>query len=323
MSNIPNLPHSPVLLSAVLDGLNAGQERGKLFIDGTVGAGGHAAAILKAAPQARLLGFDLDPRSLEIARALLDPFAERVTLIHASYVAMAALAPTNGFPAGQIDGILLDLGVSSMHFDEAERGFAFSVDGPLDMRFDPTAKLPTAADLVNKLDAEELADLIYDYGEDRDSRRIARGIIAARPLHTTRQLADVIEKSHRGLREKIHPATRTFQALRIAVNDELGALERVLPQAITLLRPGGCLAVISFHSLEDRIVKQYFKTESTDCLCPPKQPICTCGHHATIALVNRKPIIADEAETAANPRSRSAKLRIVEKRNAPDADDQV
>jgi 16S rRNA (cytosine1402-N4)-methyltransferase len=200
-----------------------------------------------------------------------------------------------------------------MHVDEADRGFAFKVDGPLDMRFDPTSNSPTAAEMVNTFDVDELANLIFEYGEDRDSRRIARAIVAARPVDTTRQLAEVIERAHHGPREKIHPATRTFQALRIAVNGELSALEQVLPQAIALLKPGGRLAIISFHSLEDRIVKQHFKTESTDCLCPPRQPVCTCGHHASITLVNRKPIVADDAEIAINPRSRSAKLRIAAK----------
>ncbi len=303
--------HIPVLLDAVLEGLNITARPDGLFIDGTVGAGGHAAAILKAAPRSRLLGFDRDPRSLDIAHIALAPFGERVSLVHASFETMGEIAPAHGFSA--VDGILLDLGISSMHVDDAARGFAFRLDGPLDMRFDPTAGGQTAADLVNVLDPEELADLIYRYGEERDSRRIARAIAAARPLHTTRQLAEVIEKAHRGPREKIHPATRTFQALRIAVNDELGAIQRTLPQAIALLRPGGRLAVISFHSLEDRIVKQYFRDEATDCLCPPKQPVCTCGHRATIALVNRKPITADATEIAANPRSRSARSRVVEK----------
>ncbi len=309
-------PHTPVLLSAVLAGLNVSASPEGLFIDGTVGAGGHATAILREAPHARLLGFDRDPRSLDIAREQLAPFGDRAILVHANYDMMARTAPESGFPAGQIDGILLDLGISSMHVEDAGRGFAFRVDGPLDMRFDPTGSNPTAANLVNTMEADELADLIYRYGEEHDSRRIARAIIAARPLDSTRQLAEVIEKvhhGHHGPREKIHPATRTFQALRIAVNDELGALGRVLPQAVALLRAGGRLAVISFHSLEDRIVKQYFRDESTDCLCPPRQPVCTCGHRAQIALVNRKPITADDAEIARNPRSRSAKLRIAEK----------
>lgn len=303
--------HVPVLLQPVLDGLNVAAKPDGLYLDGTVGAGGHASAILEMAPQARLLGFDRDPRSLAIARETLSRFGDRVTLVHGNYNTMGAVAPQQGFT--NVDGILLDLGISSMHVDEAERGFAFRTDGPLDMRFDPTSGEATAADLVNTLDADELADIIYKYGEERDSRRIARAIIAARPLNTTRQLADVIEKAHRGPREKIHPATRTFQALRLAVNDELGALEQALPQAISLLRPGGRLVVISFHSLEDRIVKQYFRDEATDCLCPPQQPICTCEHQASIALVNRKPIVADDTEIAANPRSRSAKLRVAEK----------
>ncbi len=309
--------HEPVLLDAVLDGLRACDRQNGLFIDGTVGAGGHASAILKCSSASRLLGFDRDPRSLDIARTTLAPFRERVVLVHGNYDSMGKVAPSHGFE--DVDGILLDLGISSMHVDEAARGFAFRVDGPLDMRFDPTDG-STAADLVNTLDADELADLIYQYGEERDSRRIARAIVAARPFQTTRQLADVIEQAHRGPREKIHPATRTFQALRIATNDELGALERVLPLAITLLRPGGRFAVISFHSLEDRIVKQWAKQESTDCLCPPKQPVCTCGHRATIRLVSHKPIVATDAEIARNPRSRSAKLRIVEKLPVPDDD---
>ena len=306
--------HIPVLLQPVLDGLNVYQHPDGLFIDGTVGAGGHAAAILDRAGNARLLGFDRDPRSLDVARETLARFGERAILRHANYDRMGALAPDPGF--GAVDGILLDLGISSMHVDEPGRGFSFRNDGPLDMRFDPTSSEQTAADLVNTLYPSELADLIFRYGEEHDSRRIARAIIAARPLHTTRQLAEVIQgaaRKHPGSREKIHPATRTFQALRLAVNDELGALERALPQAIALLKPQGRLAVISFHSLEDRIVKHYFRQEATDCLCPPRQPICTCGHVATIKLVNRAPIVADDSEIAANPRSRSAKLRIAER----------
>lgn len=313
--------HQPVLLAEVLDALkvasHADSHAASVYIDGTVGAGGHAAAILSAAPESRLLGFDLDPRSLEVARASLAPFAGRATLIHASHTAMGEIAPAAGFAPA--DGILLDLGISSMHIDEAERGFAFRVDGPLDMRFDPTGDAPTAADLINTLDADALADLLYQFGEERDSRRIARAILAARPLHSTRQLADVIEKAHRGPREKIHPATRTFQALRIAVNDELGAIQRTLPQATRLLRPGGRLAVISFHSLEDRLVKHFFRDESTDCVCPPHQPVCTCGHRASVQTITRKPITASEGETSHNPRARSAKLRVVEKLGEGDA----
>jgi 16S rRNA (cytosine1402-N4)-methyltransferase len=302
-------PHTPVLLQPVLDALLTRPDA--LFIDGTLGAGGHAAALLTAAPESRLLGVDRDPRSLAIAQERLAPFAGRVTLLHANYDAIGEVAPAHGF--GVVDGILLDIGISSMHVDEAERGFAFRHDGPLDMRFDPTEG-PTAADLVNTLSADALADLFHRYGEEPDSRRIARAIVAARPLTTTQQLAAVIAAAVPHRRERLNPATRPFQALRIAVNDELGALERALPQAVKLLRPGGRLAVISFHSLEDRIVKQFIKTESTDCLCPPNQPVCTCGHVATLRPLHRKPITADEAEIAANSRARSAKLRAAERR---------
>lgn len=312
-------PHTPVLLEETLDGLNVravAAESGGFFIDGTVGAGGHAAAILDLAPGAILLGLDRDPRSLDVARARLNEFGERAILVHASYESMAQVGPPHGFQPGQIDGVLLDLGLSSMHVDEPARGFAFRQDGSLDMRFDPSAGGPTAAALVNGLDADALAEILYRYGEEQDSRRIARAIIAARPLHTTGELAQVIAASSRparGSRPGIHPATQTFQALRIAVNDELGILERSLPIAVSMLRPGGRLAIISFHSLEDRIVKNYLRTESTDCLCPPQQPICTCGHKASLRLIRRKPVMAGETEIAANPRSRSARLRVAER----------
>ena len=310
-------PHIPVLLEAVLAALRVAERPAGRFVDGTVGAGGHAAAILAAAPDARLLGLDRDPAALALARARLAPFEGRATLRHASYEQIGALVPAwleavGGVGQG-VDGILLDLGLSSMQVDDPARGFAFMSEGPLDMRFDPSGGGLTAADLVNTWDAEALADVLFRFGEERHSRRIARAIIAARPLSSTRQLADVVAGAQRGPREKIHPATRTFQALRIAVNDELGAVERVLPVAINLLRPGGRLAVISFHSLEDRIVKQTFRTEATGCLCPPRQPVCTCGHEARVRLVVRKPLRPSDDEVAANPRSRSARLRVVER----------
>jgi 16S rRNA (cytosine1402-N4)-methyltransferase len=206
-----------------------------------------------------------------------------------------------------------------MQLDDAGRGFSFLQEAPLDMRFSP-AQGVTAADLVNGLSEAELADLIFRYGEDRNARRIARAITSNRPLWTTKQLAEVVvaASGHRrpgsvASRERIHPATRTFQALRIVVNDELGALERVLPQAASALRAGGRLVVISFHSLEDRIVKEFVRRESRDCLCPPRQPVCTCGHTATFREVNRKPILPTLAEVQVNPRARSAKLRIAER----------
>lgn len=300
------------MLHAVLEGLRVAETSNALWVDGTLGAGGHSHAILAARPDSRLLGLDLDPDALKLAAQRLAEFGDRVALIHASYETMRD-SLKQAFNADSVDGILLDLGMSSMQVDHPKRGFAFRFDAPLDMRFDPTSSRPTAAELVNTLTADELADLLYQYGEERESRRLARAIIAARPIQTTAQLANVVAATLRGWKEKIHPATRTFQALRIAVNDELGAVERVLPQAIALLKPRGRLAVITFHSLEDRIVKETFKREATDCLCPPRQPLCTCGHHASLKLITRKPLTADPAEVAANPRARSAKLRIVEK----------
>ena len=300
--------HQPVLYHEIIHALqpkNAGR-----YVDGTLGAGGHARGILEAcAPDGCLLGLDVDPQALALARETLAPYGERARLIQTSYDSLAETLRKIGWD--EVDGILLDLGLSSMQLDTPERGFSFQQDAPLDMRFDPDSPT-TAADLVNTLPQDELADLIYRYGEERASRRIAQAILKARPLQTTRQLAAVIEavlprKGH------IHPATKTFQALRIAVNEELDRVENVLPQAVAALKSGGRLAIISFHSLEDRIVKAYFRRESRDCICPPKQPVCTCGHIATLKEISRKPIIPGEAEIMANPRARSAKLRIAEK----------
>jgi 16S rRNA (cytosine1402-N4)-methyltransferase len=213
-----------------------------------------------------------------------------------------------------VDGIVFDLGVSSMQIDTPTRGFSFLGNGPLDMRFGPLQSV-TAADLVNRLPEDRLADLIWKYGEEQLARRIAKAIVQARPLETTHQLAEVIRKASSRTHQHIHPATRTFQALRIAVNEELQSIEAALPQALESLTPGGRLAVISFHSLEDRIVKQYFRRESRDCICPPSQPICTCGHKAILTEITRHPIQASETEITQNPRARSARLRVAEKRN--------
>ncbi len=301
-------PHLPVLYKEIIHALQP--KAGGRYIDGTLGAGGHSAGLLEAsAPTGEVLAFDLDPHAIEIARARLAPFGQRIHIVQASYVEIAEGAASLGWDA--VDGIVLDLGVSSMQLDTAERGFSFLQDAPLDMRFAPNAPL-SAADLVNSIPESELADILFRYGEERQSRRIARAIAQNRPIETTRQLADLVLKTI-GKKERIHPATRTFQALRIAVNGELEAVESVLPIAIGLLRPGGRLAVISFHSLEDRIAKEIFRRESTDCLCPPRQPVCTCGHKASIQQVTRKPIEASEAEIEENSRARSAKLRIVEK----------
>jgi len=303
--------HIPVLRDAVLENLLSPDHPVERVIDGTLGAGGHSAALLDGGAR-EVLGLDLDEMALSIARATLAPYGDRAHLAHASYTEMTTEAARIGWKG--VDAILLDLGVSSMQLDTPERGFAFRTEGPLDMRFDAGGSRSTAADLVNTLDERELADLFFRYGEERDSRRLARAVVRERPFATTSELATVLEKAspHR-YDQKIHPATRVFQALRIAVNDELGVIEQTLPQAINLLRAGGRLAVISFHSLEDRVVKDAFRLASTDCICPPKIPVCVCDHHASVRLVTRKPLIADEAEIAQNPRSRSAKLRVVEK----------
>jgi len=301
--------HQSVLLPEVIEALQP--RAGGVYIDGTVGAGGHAAAILAAAaPTGQLHGFDQDLQALELARQNLAQFGDRTRLYQANFGQLAPLAQLYNLPPA--DGILFDLGVSSMQFDRPDRGFSLQHDGPLDMRMNP-AHGDTAADLVNSLPEAELANLIFEYGEEPQSRRIARAIVRARPIERTLQLAEVVVKAvHYKERSKIHPATRTFQALRIAVNDELVVLTQVLPQAVKLLKPAGRLAVISFHSLEDRIVKQYFKQESQDCICPPEQPFCTCQHKAIINLITKKPITPSLAEIERNSRARSAKLRVVE-----------
>ncbi len=303
--------HVPVLLTPVIEGLRP--HPNSALIDGTVGAGGHATAWLDAtSPEGRLLGFDRDASALDRAAKRLERFGVRVTLIHASYAHMADLAPEHGFDT--VDGILLDLGYSSLQVDDPKRGFSFRHDGPLDMRFD-TSEGHTAADRVNTLPESDLADIIRCYGEEPHARRIARAIVQARPLTSTLALAEAIVSAlpPARARGRIHPATRTFQALRIAVNDELSELERVLPQTLRLLGPGGRLAVISFHSLEDRIVKQFMRREAQDCICPPSQVICTCEHRATLQIIARRPITATMEEVTANPRARSAKLRIAER----------
>ncbi len=303
--------HVPVLLEAVLAYL--APHPGGRYIDATIGGGGHAEAILTAsAPDGRLLGIDVDPDALGRSHRRLHRFGHRVVLVHGNFDQLARIARRHGFvPA---DGILMDLGVSADQLADPARGFSFLLSGPLDMRMDPSQPR-TAADLVNTLSEAELAHLIRTYGEEKYARRIARAIVEARPITTTTQLADLIAQVvPRRPGQRLHPATRTFQALRIAVNDELGVLERALPQALDILRPGGRLVVISFHSLEDRIVKRFFQREAQDCICPPRQPVCVCGHRAQVRILTRKPITPSPEEVAANPRSRSARLRAVEKR---------
>jgi len=303
--------HVPVLLHEVMDGLQV--KPGGRFIDATVGGGGHAHEILSvSAPDGFLLGLDRDPSALEVAADRLTPYRDRVELVHASFARLREVAEAHDFvPA---DGILFDLGLSSLQLADADRGFSFMTDGPLDMRFDPTSSGPTAADLINTLSSEELADIFYHYGEERQSRRIARAIVEARPLHTAGELAQVIEQAVGRRRGRLHPATLTFQALRIAVNDELATLKAALPQAVELMAPRGRLAVIAFHSLEDRIVKRFVRRESKDCICPPELPICTCDHQASLNVITRKPIRPTEEEVTVNPRSRSARLRVAERK---------
>ena len=304
-------PHIPVLYHEIINAL--APYSGGLYIDGTLGAGGHAFGILNAStPNGRLLGLDLDPDALVVEKQRLSMFKDRVLIRQGSYVDMASYAKEIGWFF--IDGIILDLGVSSIQLDTKERGFSFLNDAPLDMRFS-AQNGTTAADLLNTLAENELANIIWKYGEEKNSRKIARIICQNRPIRTTFELANLVKKAYGNRFSQIHPATRTFQAIRIAVNQELQAIEIVLPQAINLLKPGGKLAIISFHSLEDRIVKSFFRTESKDCVCPPDQPICTCKHIKSIKEVNRKPIEASQREVSENPRARSAKLRIVEKLN--------
>jgi 16S rRNA (cytosine1402-N4)-methyltransferase len=301
--------HIPVLYQEVLDLLQP--QPGDVFIDGTLGAGGHTTGILEAtAPDGRVLGFDIDPEAIEFASGRLSVFGNRITLINKSYTEMLEVTP--GLDIDQVDGILLDLGLSSRQLDDGSRGFSFRYEAPLDMRFDQTQG-EMAADLVNNLAEAELADIFWRYGEEKRSRKMARIIVENRPITTTSQLADLIEANTGQHQRRIHPATLVFQALRIAVNQELDAVEKGVPTAIDLLKPGGRIAVISFHSLEDRFVKRLFRDLSKDCICPPEQPVCTCDHQAVVKLITRKAVKATEAEIKTNPRSRSARLRVAEK----------
>ncbi len=280
------------------------------YVDGTLGAGGHARGILEAcAPDGRLLGLDLDPQALALARETLAPFGQRASLAQASYTSLPAMIAQMGWDA--VDGILLDLGISSMQVDTPERGFSFLHDAPLDMRFSPLNPV-RAADLVNGLPQDELIALLFRYGEEPLARRIAQSILRARPISTTFELVAAIE-SVSPRRGRVHPATKTFQALRIAVNEELASVEETLPKAVAALKSGGRLAVISFHSLEDRIVKDFFREQSRELINPPYEQIYKEERKAILKEINRKPIIASEEEVTENPRSRSAKLRVAEK----------
>jgi len=303
------LVHAPVLVEESIHHLAV--QPGGRYVDCTVGGGGHAKAIMEAAsPGGLLLGLDADPEALAVATAELAPFGESVHLAEANFRDLRRVCAQNNF--SPVHGVLFDLGISSMQLAEP-RGFSFQVESPLDMRMNQNQAL-TADDIVNHYDERDVADVIWRYGEEAASRRIARAIVRARPVGTTLELASVVSRAIARPRGRLHPATRTFQALRIAVNDELGALEDALGQTLEVLGHGGRLVVISFHSLEDRIVKQFMQRESRDCICPPEQPACTCGHRATLRIVTKRSVTASPDELAANPRSRSARLRAAERR---------
>jgi len=306
--------HIPVLVAEVVAGL--GVRPGGCYLDATVGGGGHTAAILDAsAPDGWVLGLDRDAEAVARARERLRAYGDRVVVAHASYVDLLDVLRRE--QRSPVDGVVFDLGFSSWQIENPVRGFSFLQDGPLDMRFD-TSHGVTAADLINQLPEDALAKVLFEYGEEARSRRIARAIVAARPIETTGGLASIVSAAVGGRRgggasSRLHPATRTFQALRIAVNQELEAIAQALPAALSALRSGGRLGVIAFHSLEDRIAKQYMQRESQDCICPPEYPVCQCDHRRTLRVLTRKPIVPSDAEIEINPRSRSARLRLAEK----------
>ena len=305
----PAPTHIPVLVEETIKALAI--RPGGHYIDCTLGGGGHAAAISdQSSPGGKLLGIDADPEAIKIARTRLEAYSDSILLISENFANLQAICiKYDFFP---VHGILFDLGLSSLQLDSNVRGFSFQLDGPLDMRLSPSQEV-TAADIINASPEAELAHLIRTYGEEAHSRQIARHIVKERPITTTRQLAQTIERATRGRRGRIHPATRTFQALRIAVNRELEHLESALKQAVDLLGCEGRLVVISYHSLEDRIVKQFMRQESRDCICPPGTPTCICGHIPSLRLVNKRVITPSPIEVQLNPRSRSAKLRAAER----------
>ncbi|MGB9885532.1 MAG: 16S rRNA (cytosine(1402)-N(4))-methyltransferase RsmH [Moorellales bacterium] len=306
--------HVPVLLEAVVQALDP--RPAGVYVDATVGAGGHSRAILeRLGPEGKLIGLDRDSQALALATERLAAFSGRVVLVQADFRDLARVVREAG--ADQVDGVLFDLGVSSLQLDTAERGFSYWQEAPLDMRLDPTRGI-TAAELVNRSSREELARLIARYGEERWAGRIAEAIVRHRrrqPIRTTTQLAAVVKEAipASARRHGPHPARRTFQALRIAVNQELESLERGLAQALEILRPGGRLVVISFHSLEDRTVKTFFRNQSQGCTCPPSLPACVCGRRPVLKVLTRSAIRPTPEEVARNPRARSARLRAAEK----------
>ena len=304
--------HEPVLLQEVVQALRPNRENGVL-VDATVGLGGHAAALLEAHPHVKLIAIDRDPEALERAGERLAQFASRVTFVRARHEELIDILKQHGIDS--VSGLLADLGVSSMQLDDASRGFSFRFDAPLDMRMGPDSR--SAADLVNTLDEADLANVLREYGEEPMAKRIARAIVNARseaPIETTTRLAEIIRGVKRAKKpHDIDPATLTFQALRIAANEELIGLDRFVNDAVSVLESGARIAIISFHSLEDRIVKRAFRRLEGECICPPGLPVCACGAKEIVKLLTRRPVTASDEELDRNPRSRSAKLRIAEK----------
>ena len=306
--------HKSVLLQECIDALNIRPDG--IYLDGTLGGAGHSSQIARRLTEGgRLIGVDRDRTALAAAKERLAPYADRVTLVHSNFAEIDAILDSLGIPA--VDGMLFDLGVSSPQLDDASRGFSYMADAPLDRRMDKDDAL-TAGEVVNTWPQGELRRILYDYGEERYAPQIAAAICRARekaPIETTLELVDIIRSAMpaQALREKQHPAKRSFQAIRIAVNDELGAVSRMMQAAVGRLNPGGRLAVITFHSLEDRIVKSEMQQAARGCTCPPEFPVCVCGKKPLVKLVTRKPIVSGPAELEENPRARSAKLRVAEK----------
>ena len=306
--------HKSVLLQECIDALNIRPDG--IYLDGTLGGAGHSSQIARRLTEGgRLIGVDRDRTALAAAKERLAPYADRVTLVHSNFAEIDAILDSLGIPA--VDGMLFDLGVSSPQLDDASRGFSYMADAPLDMRMDKDDAL-TAGEVVNTWPQGELRRILYDYGEERYAPQIAAAICRARekaPVETTLELVDIIRSAMpaQALRDKQHPAKRSFQAIRIAVNDELGAVSRMMQAAVGRLNPGGRLAVITFHSLEDRIVKSEMQQAARGCTCPPEFPVCVCGKKPLVKLVTRKPIVSGPAELEENPRARSAKLRVAEK----------
>jgi 16S rRNA (cytosine1402-N4)-methyltransferase len=296
--------HIPVLLDEVMDALQVRPE-GR-YVDCTLGGGGHSAAILERG--GRVLGIDIDPQAIDAARQKLASYDDRINLINNSFENLEIICAKTHF--SPVNGVLFDLGMSSLQISNPERGFSFQSEGPLKMCFNPSEEL-TAEVIVNDFPEDEIARIIKQYGEESRSKAIAKAIVSNRPISTTTQLSAIVSKVV-GFHGRIHPATKTFQAIRIAVNQELERIKSALKQVVNILIVGGRLVVISFHSLEDRLVKDFMRTESQECICPPRTPACICNHHARFKLITKKVVVASSAEVAVNPLSRSAKMRVAE-----------